>query len=294
MPWVRLDDQFPDHPKVVAAGADAAWLYVMALCYCNRMLTDGFVPADQVPRMAPVKFAKRLVEVGLWTSAPGGYTVHDYHDFQPTREEVLAERAQNAERQERFRQRRAEARRNARNNAVTNVVTGGISNDVSNGLVTVPPFPIPIPSTDQNSLRSEAHAPSGSRARSDSGGGGLSSGQLRHAALELVAAWNAHAVEPFVLVAETLSDDAQRRAIRALQTHPDVDWWRALVAEVMSSTFLAGGGERGWVADFFWVIEHADDIATGRYRDRPGGDARGSKTAGNHAALARFAERRTE
>jgi hypothetical protein len=147
---------------------------------------------------------------------------------------------------------------------------------------------------DQNSKRSEAHAPAVTRARPDPGGEGLTNGQLRHAVLEVVSAWNRQARDPFVLVRDDLSAPSHRRIERALEGHPDVDWWTTLFAEVFASTFLAGGGERGWVADFWWVLEHADEIAQGRYRDRQGTTARAAKTAGNHAELARFAARRSE
>lgn len=124
MPWVRLDDQFPDHPKVIAAGPQGAWLYVTALCYCNRMLTDGFIPGDQPARLVPsgAHLALRLVRVGLWRKdikqGVEGYTVHDYHEYQPTREEVIEERRKNTERQRRARD-KAHARHARTNGGVT-------------------------------------------------------------------------------------------------------------------------------------------------------------------------------
>src|SRR3990167_2964612 len=54
MAWVRLDEEFPDHPKIVSAGPLAAWLYVAGLCYCNRLLTNGFIPEDQISRLIAV------------------------------------------------------------------------------------------------------------------------------------------------------------------------------------------------------------------------------------------------
>jgi hypothetical protein len=50
MPWVRLDEHFGEHPKVLAAGPLAGWLYVMGLGYCNRNLTDGLIPRAMVRR----------------------------------------------------------------------------------------------------------------------------------------------------------------------------------------------------------------------------------------------------
>ena len=91
MSWVKLDDQFPDHPKIMQAGPLAGWLYVCGLAYCNRLLTDGFIPAGAVNRLADVpnapKLAAALVTAGLWDAAAGGYQVHDYLEYQPSREQ---------------------------------------------------------------------------------------------------------------------------------------------------------------------------------------------------------------
>lgn len=79
MVWVRLADDFTDHPKVIAAGPLAGWMYVCALTYANRYLTDGFIPAGQVRRLADVdgalSLADKLVDVGLWERAEGGFQI---------------------------------------------------------------------------------------------------------------------------------------------------------------------------------------------------------------------------
>jgi hypothetical protein len=97
MSWVKLDDQFPDHPKVVAAGSAAAWLFVCGLSYCSRLLTDGFIPRGQVRRLTdaktPDRLADQLVKVGLWETADGGFRVHDYLVYQPSREQIEAGRS---------------------------------------------------------------------------------------------------------------------------------------------------------------------------------------------------------
>ena len=41
MPWVKLDDQFFSHPKVLRAGRDARDLYLASLTFCARNKTDG-------------------------------------------------------------------------------------------------------------------------------------------------------------------------------------------------------------------------------------------------------------
>lgn len=96
MTWIRVDDQFADHPKVMALEADrlpGLGLWHVAASYCARYLTDGFVPASHVKAHAPQRLIRRMVAVGLFDQAEGGYILHDWLDYNPNRERVLAERA---------------------------------------------------------------------------------------------------------------------------------------------------------------------------------------------------------
>src|SRR3990167_6480333 len=91
MSWVKIDDGAPDHRKQLAAGSEACWLWVCGLAYCNRQpARDGFIPGVKVGLLYPFRragaLAKKLVEVGLWEEADGGYRVHDYHSYQPDQE----------------------------------------------------------------------------------------------------------------------------------------------------------------------------------------------------------------
>lgn len=92
MSWFKLDDHFPDHPKFVAAGGDAAWLWICGGCYCARHLTDGLIPKAAVPRLSdrrnPTKLAERLVGVGAWIDRGDCYEMHDYLEFNPSRADV--------------------------------------------------------------------------------------------------------------------------------------------------------------------------------------------------------------
>jgi hypothetical protein len=83
MSWVTLDDNFPNHPKVLEVGPIAAWLWVCATAYCRRFHTGGFLTAAQAHTLSAAfpdgpELAPALVRVGLWESEPGGYRVHDY------------------------------------------------------------------------------------------------------------------------------------------------------------------------------------------------------------------------
>lgn len=96
MAWVKLDDAFHAHPKAVRAGLEAVGLYTLSLSYCSHYLTDGYIPAEWVGHQAGKhtdRLAQRLVDVGFWTVDNGGYRVHDYLDYQPSRERILERRA---------------------------------------------------------------------------------------------------------------------------------------------------------------------------------------------------------
>lgn len=94
MTWVRVEDLFPEHPKVLRAGPSAAWLFVAGLCYCARNLTDGTIPDQALPGLGQYgtlrarHLARILVDVNLWERVDGGYCVHNYLEFQPSREKV--------------------------------------------------------------------------------------------------------------------------------------------------------------------------------------------------------------
>ncbi|MCC7369668.1 MAG: hypothetical protein IT306_14660 [Chloroflexi bacterium] len=155
MVWVRLADDFVDHPKVSAAGPLAGWLYVCGLSYANRYATDGFIPVAQVRRLADVRepdaLATKLVEARLWERVNGGYMIHDYAEFQPSAAEIRRDREAAAKRQAEFRRRRSEAR-NAARNGTSNAESNGVSNaqelplhDQPVTRESQPPGPGPVP-----------------------------------------------------------------------------------------------------------------------------------------------------
>ncbi|MGW2267109.1 hypothetical protein [Streptomyces koyangensis] len=105
-----MDDRFPSHRKVALLGDRAFRLHVSAICWCAENLTDGRISDRELPLVAKVRGVKAtaqvLVDAGLWDRLGDGWQIHDYLDYNPSREQVLAERKKNAERQERFRRRK--------------------------------------------------------------------------------------------------------------------------------------------------------------------------------------------
>ena len=101
MSWVKLDDQWMDHPKIIMAGRDARDMWLASITWCSKHLTDGYFPVDLLPSLAVAAgvdvancqtFATRLLEVGLWDASGTDYTVHDYLDYNPSKEQALATR----------------------------------------------------------------------------------------------------------------------------------------------------------------------------------------------------------
>lgn len=151
MTWARLDDGFWQHPKVLGLTAGAYRLYVNSICWSSRNLTDGFIQTNSLPLlMGTPKNAAELVEARLWDVVENGWAIHDFLDYNPTRDSVLAkrEKAKESGRQGGL----AKGNRNA-------------SESLSGMLSTSPvplrspvPQPVPIP-LDEDSLRSSSSSP---------------------------------------------------------------------------------------------------------------------------------------
>jgi hypothetical protein len=105
--WFYVDDSFHSHPKLWDAPDCAIALWVRAGSWCAHYLTDGFVPERMVPYWTrnPEEAVKELVARGIWEAAEGGYQFHDWEDWNPSRENVLARRQYEAERKRRYRER---------------------------------------------------------------------------------------------------------------------------------------------------------------------------------------------
>lgn len=193
MPWVRFDDTFSVHRKVEGLSDAAFRLHVSAVFWCARNLTDGFVPEEDLELVtarvrSPERFAAELVRRGLWHRAEAvtrngdvdvtrnalvgdhetgcgsedcpvpegpGWVIHDYLEFQPSKEKVREEQSKNADRQRRYRERQAAKKQvntgeDQSRNGVTNASRDASDdasqvrdrNGVSNGEQT-PPRPDP-------------------------------------------------------------------------------------------------------------------------------------------------------
>ncbi|MDG4885713.1 hypothetical protein, partial [Mesorhizobium sp. WSM4884] len=77
-------------------------LYLCALAWSRKQLTDGALPAVVLPSLAfkcglAIEVAQaasdRLVEVGMWERTADGWRIHDYAEHQLTKADVDEQRA---------------------------------------------------------------------------------------------------------------------------------------------------------------------------------------------------------
>ena len=136
MTWVKIDDSFPDHPKIKGLKDDEFRLYMTALCYSSRYLTDGVIPLNIVRTFIESRSKSSrisaLVDANLWEIVADNVVILSYSEYQFTKERIETERKLAAERM-------AKSRGLRRTDTVTE------------GEVQPPhthPIPIPIPNKD--------------------------------------------------------------------------------------------------------------------------------------------------
>lgn len=97
MTWIKLEDTFPDDPKVIGLPDSAFRMYVWGLCYCARHLTDGTIPRSALglyPDSKRSRIGSRLVDAGLWERTEDGFEVCNYLRYQRSADQVKTERDQ--------------------------------------------------------------------------------------------------------------------------------------------------------------------------------------------------------
>lgn len=96
--WSKIADEFPSHPKILEVGPLGAWLQVSAICYCNKFLTDGRLTKAQAESLVRAlgtgafdcDWPSTMVRCGLWDKTEDGYSVHDFLQYNPSREQAVA------------------------------------------------------------------------------------------------------------------------------------------------------------------------------------------------------------
>jgi len=167
--WIKLDDHFSDHPKILTQGHFAPFIttiQVRAFCYAGRYLTDGFIPKavtasftrdfeewsitvlDQVIKPASEHdWPTIMCASGLWKQTESGYMIHDYLQYNPSKAEVLEERAKAKERMQKARSPEVQKKFDRTSQEVRLPPSPSPS-----------PSPIPIPSTTKKKEKTLAHS----------------------------------------------------------------------------------------------------------------------------------------
>lgn len=134
MPWIRLSDNYIEDEKMLALSDGAFRLWHEAIAYCRRHQTDGLIPFTILRglRYFTKGREKELASPAreglspLWDLIPAtGYKVHNYLEWNLSREEEQNEKAGAAARMRKFRSRD----RYAATNAVTSTVTNAFVPD---------------------------------------------------------------------------------------------------------------------------------------------------------------------
>jgi hypothetical protein len=85
MAWAKLDDRLDTHPKFLRAWRQepaSVGLWTLGLTWASRHGTRGVVAREMVDLWAPpLEAIDALVDAGLWEPTEGGWTIHDYLDY---------------------------------------------------------------------------------------------------------------------------------------------------------------------------------------------------------------------
>lgn len=115
MAWFKVDDGLHSSRKLMSipkrARFAAIGLWTVAGSWAADELTDGHVPEYMVSSWgAPPSAPAALVGAGLWEHVSGGYLFCNWHEYQPSKQDVDAERAASRERMRELRARRKQGK----------------------------------------------------------------------------------------------------------------------------------------------------------------------------------------
>ena len=92
MAYVKLDDDFEDHPKVLAIPRPlrnaAVGVYARGLMYSCRHESDGALPVGKFDAAEDAEPVAALVTAGLWHEDGTSYVINDYLDWNRSSDEI--------------------------------------------------------------------------------------------------------------------------------------------------------------------------------------------------------------
>ncbi len=298
MTWFRLDDGFWCHPKTMAVSDAAAGLLVKMGCYSSHQLTDGWVPAVALPRISCSDDYRPALEelerAGFVTAevrdGKEGYQIHDFCDYNPSREDVLSERRKKAEAGRSGGLRSAEARRSKTPSTCSSTTSSTTEADTkhtgSEGFNPrpVPSRPVPSPSATDRIPSGSSPEPTGSGSSQQTIEGtedqepktdGLGEKLNGAATRSVFDYWRKQLGHPTARL-----DEKRRRRIEWVLREYGEKVARAAIDGCAASEFHRGANEHGKVYDdpslIFRDAAHVERFAgiTGPVATETGGDER--------------------
>jgi len=104
MAWLRLDDGFDTHPKLLELSEGERWRWTRLLLHCARHRTEGVVTMRALRDLGLARSRRKLIASSLLneTDDDGIFTVHDWAEYNP-------KDPTKSERQARWRQRKRDS-----------------------------------------------------------------------------------------------------------------------------------------------------------------------------------------
>ena len=109
MPWVRIHDGALRNLKIVGLSDGAFRLWVAGLAHAQEHLTDGAIRREHLKLLAAKATPKAITELTaaampgsapLWSVTDAGFEIHDFLQWNDSRDRILAERLWKKRRQE--------------------------------------------------------------------------------------------------------------------------------------------------------------------------------------------------
>src|SRR5262245_36643469 len=90
----RLDTGWHAHPRILQLGLQAMGMHAWSISYCDHARSDGFIPFGAWPALSGAGAAvKALLDAELWARVDGGFMLHDYLDYNRSKAQIEAARA---------------------------------------------------------------------------------------------------------------------------------------------------------------------------------------------------------
>lgn len=157
MSWLKLDDGFDTHPKVLELTEVQRWRWTRVLIHCARHRTGGHVKASVLRELGLSRTTDKLITVGLLESnGEAGYLVHDWSEYAP-------KDPTKAERQARWRAKQPSTPASTETPTVDAQRDASVDDQIVHSRADAPARPVPSPKEQHQPPNHVAQQPEGGR-----------------------------------------------------------------------------------------------------------------------------------